>query len=457
MVGSFVIMWTLSPVYALITLCSLPVAAILFLINSSILNKIIPSSSSSYDTFFETTRESIAGARDIRILGKADERSNESLKHSKNFRKQSRTIDKSINFSASFHSLIFSVITAVIIWYGAKYSVDTAVKLVILSTAIQYVNNIWTGYNNLYKWFIDNNTRGKYAYKRIYSVMDLPEEDKESGIKDIEMLQNSTIQFEDVSYKYHNGRVGMDLLNLSVDSGKLVAISGAAGAGKTMLIRMLLQYFQPTTGRICVNGIDIRDINKRFYRKSIISQCAAHPDFIPDTVRKNIKLFNPNISDGEILDTFREIGAGELADTKGFLDMEISNRSVQGAEIKSVINIVRTIVKPATFYVFNRCFSHMNADIIQKTIKKLKRDGKTCLFLTFNSVVCKNVDEICYMEKGHPTIVAKHSALLQASAKYAAFFTDISIDDMNNSKPDIAVGDKIEEVRKETFVSTGAV
>jgi ATP-binding cassette subfamily B protein len=287
--------------------------------------------------------------------------------------------------------------------------------------------------------------------------MDLPEEDKESGISDIEMLKSSALHFEDISYKFHNGRVGLDLLNLSVEGGKLVAISGGMGAGKTMITRMLLRYFEPSSGRITINGINIRDINKRFYRKSIISHCSSYPDFVPDTVRNNIKLFNPKITDDEILETFREIGAGKLADVNGFLNMKISNRSEQGAEIKSVINLVRSIVKPAVFYLFNRCFAHMNADIIQKTIKKLRREGKTCIFITFNSVVCKNVDEICFIEKGQAPLIAPHKDLLLGSNKYASFFTNVSMNDNNNSKPEIMSGEKIEETRKETFVSTGAV
>jgi ABC-type transport system involved in cytochrome bd biosynthesis fused ATPase/permease subunit len=287
--------------------------------------------------------------------------------------------------------------------------------------------------------------------------MDLPEEDKESGLSGIEMLKNSSIHFEDVTYKYHNGRVGLDLLNLTVESGKLVAISGGMGAGKTIITRMLLQYFSPTTGRITINGIDIRDINKRFYRKNIISHCSAYPDFISDTVRNNIKLVAPKITDDEILETFREIGAGKLADTKGFLNMKISNRSAQGSEIKNVISIVRSILKPATFYLFNRCFAHMNADIIQKTIKRLRREGKTCIFITFNSVVCKNVDEICYIDKGQLPLIAPHKELLLGATKYAAFFNNVVGEDTNNSKPDIALGEKIEDTRKETFVSTGAV
>jgi ABC-type multidrug transport system fused ATPase/permease subunit len=458
--GSFIIMWTLSPVYFLIAICSLPIALLIFLINSKVLNKIIPKTTSAYDTFFETTRESISGARDIRILGKANERNEESRKHSVIYRKQGRSIDKSIYLSQSVHSVIFSVITAMLIWYGAKYDVDTAVRLVALSTAIQYVNNIWTGYNNLYKWFIDNNTRGKYAYKRIYDIMDLPEEDKESGLKQIDMLSNSSLQFNDVMCETNGGRVALDTLNLSVESGKLMAVSGQAGAGKTILVRLLLRYIDPTRGDITVNGINIRDINKRYYRKEIISHCSAHPSFVPGTIRDNIALFNPNMKDKEIIDVFREIGAAKLADTKGFLDMKISNRSKYGQDIKNVINIVRSIVKPATFYIFNRCFAHINADIIERAVKKLRNEKKTCLFITFNSVVCKTVDEICFIEKGKRTIIAPHKELLNISPKYASFFVHTAPQDAKYDKPEVTESGEVENIggeQDESFVSSKAV
>lgn len=437
--GSFIILLVLNWVYFLIAIAALPIILLIFYFNSKVLNPIMHNAADAYDSFFRETRESIAGARDIRILGKADERSEDAMVNAEIHRAQTRSADKSIYFSQGVNALLFSVITAAIILYGAMYSIDDAMKLVILSTAIQYVNAIWTGLNNMYKWFIDNNTRGRVAYKRIWEFLDLPEEDKDSGVKCLPETASPVLQFENVGFSFWNGRKMLENFSLKLSDGKLIAIAGPSGGGKTMVTKLLLRYVKASKGQITINGLEIGEINKRFYRKDLISHCSSHSNFVPGTVRDNIKLFNPNVTDAEILNVFCEIGANKIASTRNFLDMQISNRARYAKDVKNIVNIVRAILKPAQFYFFNRCFSDINPDITEGVIRRLRKDGKTCLFLTFNGTVCKNVDEIYFVEGGTTSAIGEHKALLYQSEHYASFFADTVLFDSKNEKPTVQI------------------
>lgn len=425
--GSFIVMWTLSRTYFFIAVCALPIALLFFFLSAKVLNKIMPKAASAYDTFFETTREGITGARDIRILGKADERSADSSKQSEVYRRQSSSIDKGINLSASINSVVFSVITAAIIWYGAASAenVNNAAQLVILSTAIQYVNNIWAGFNNLYKWLIGEATRGRESHRRIHRLMDLPEEDTSSGQSNLPTIGGSSLVFNNIGHKFWNGRRTLGKFSLELSNGRSVALAGVAGGGKTTLVKILLRYINPTEGQITVNGLNIADINKLYFRKEVLSFCSSHPNFVPGTIRDNIKLFNPELTDKEIVAALRDIGAGYLVHSASFLDMPISNRFVYSKDTKNIINIVRSVLKPAQFYIFNRCFSHINADIVEKIVKKLKGENKNCLFITFNPTVCKTVDEVCFTTQTGAPVLAPHKTLLAQNADYASFFTEV--------------------------------
>jgi ABC-type transport system involved in cytochrome bd biosynthesis fused ATPase/permease subunit len=169
-------------------------------------------------------------------------------------------------------------------------------------------------------------------------------------------------------------------------------------------------------------------------------------------VRDNIKLFNPNITDPEILNIFRGIGAAGLVKSADFLDINISNRSGHSDSIKNIINIVRSVAKPAQFYIFNRCFAHMNSDIIERVIKKLKSEGKNCLFVTFNATVCKSVDEVCFTRARGAQVIAPHNELLSADKEYASFFMETSNWDNKYKKPTAPRKDTNEQISNELSV-----
>jgi ATP-binding cassette subfamily B protein len=419
--GSFaVIALTLDFTYFLIAFASLPIALLIFFINSKILSKFMDKTAAAYDTFFETTRESIIGAKDIRALGKAKERSEESTGIVNVYRKQTRSINQSIRLGDCLNAVIFAVITAAIIWYGATTAVTTAAELVILSTAIQYIGNINTAFNNLYKWFIGGNTRGRTSYRRIYEFLELREEKNDFGIKQIPKNSIKTFEFKSVDLTDRSGESILSNINFQLTGGKHIAVTGAVGSGKTSLIKLICRYNDNYHGEILANGIDIREINKQFYRREIISHCSSSPTFIPATIRDNLTLFNPKLTDAEIIQIFRDIGAVNITNNKEFLNMQISNKSDYGRDIKTLINVVRTIVKPAEFYVFNRCFLGIPSSIVENIIRKLR--DKNCIFITTSSTLCKEADETIFIEQGRVLAHARHEELLRDNKKYARFF-----------------------------------
>jgi ABC-type multidrug transport system fused ATPase/permease subunit len=260
--------------------------------------------------------------------------------------------------------------------------------------------------------------------------MELPEEDVTSGLSEIP-LDNPALVFDSVGHKFWNGRRTLSKFSLELSGGKCIALAGASGGGKTTLVKVLLRYLNPSDGHVTANGVDITEINKKYFRKEVLSFCSSHASFVPGTVRQNIKLFAPSATDEEILTAFREIGATDLVVSPSFLDTKISNRTRLPKDMKNVINIVRSVLKPAQFYIFNRCFQHVNSEIIKRVITKLKTECKNCLFITFNPTVCKNADEVCFTENNSVVTVAPHKELLIQDAEYASFFTAILEDNEN--------------------------
>lgn len=422
--GSCILIMTLSPIYVLFILGAVVVEIGILLIHRAVIMKRMEQAVDAYDKSIITTRESIAGARDIRILGKQAERLADSTVQNQKLSREVYDIDQSKHVFECTNNIIFGIVTFGIILYGVL-SVDgsqVAGQLVILNTILQYITLCTTATLNIFNLLINPMTRGRIAYERIDQFMKLPEEDIDNGLTKLDTEFGSSLVMYQVNHRYWNGRKTIENLSMELQKGKMMAFCGEVGAGRTTLVKILLRYIEPTTGVVLVNGINIKELNKQYYRSKIISYCPTYPEFITDTVRENIRLFNPNVTDEQILSTFNEIGASNLAVLPSFLDTQLSVRSPLPQNVKALINVVRCILKPAEFYVFDGSFINLSNDMVQSVLKKLRAENKACIFTTINPLICENADEVFFAKTDHSYIKGTHASLLADNQEYAAFF-----------------------------------
>jgi len=124
------------------------------------------------------------------------------------------------------------------------------------------------------------------------------------------------------------------------------------------------------------------------------------------------------VTDEQILAAFKALGMDEFV--KKFdqiLDFEI-NEYTANAGTKNLVNIVRTILKPASIYVFNQCFEHVKHEYVEKLMEWLKNEQKTCVFISYESEVCKYCDHIYVLRKGKLSGSGTHEQLLNTNADY---------------------------------------
>ena len=418
--GSFIMIFQLNHWYGLFAFASVPIVLLFFWLNVRKLGKIIPQSVEAYDEYFLNIKEGIAGAKDIRILGKAEERSEQFAEYVKLQRKQGLKTDRAINLSTSFNALLFTVITIAIIIYGALFNMQTAQNLVVLNTAIQYVNKIWAGSHLIFTWFVDYIPRCRVTRKRLATVYAIPDEPYEHGAKTLPAPTKEVLKLDKVSFVYPNGFLILDNIDVTVKEGTRIAIAGGIGSGKNVIAQMLLGFVSPAKGTLLFNGTDATSINSNYWRKNVVSYCSESPKFIPGTVRDNMRLLSPQVTDAQILQVFEDIGAQDFV-TKfkkdGLLDFVIQEGKL-GDNVKNLLNLVRAVLKPARLYVFHQCFAHVKHDYIAGLMKMLKKQKKTCLLISYNGAACKHSDQIYVLENGHISGTGKHDTLLRTNTYY---------------------------------------
>jgi ATP-binding cassette subfamily B protein len=409
--GSIIMIFGLNPVYGAFALISIPLIIIFFWINSARLNKIIKKSVAAFDNIHQDVKESIVGAKEIRVFNKAKEREEEFAKLAYLQRQQSKSTHQSINLSVSFNAVLFTIITVVIIIYGATTMTDIT-QLVILNTCIQYINRIWAGSHLIFTLFVDFLPRCVLAKKRLMCIYNLPKEQECEGTTRVEGGRND-LEFRRVEYcATGSGSLGINDFSMRVEAGSRVAILGGVGSGRNHIPRLLLRYITPTDGTIRLGHADISDINSNYFRRHVISVCAQEPEFAPGTIRDNLRMLNKDATDKEIIDTFHELGAGAFVDRfDDFLNYKLGEASTLNDSAKKLLNIVRSVLKPAQIYLFNQCFDHVKADYVYKLMAKLKREKKTCIFITDQSTITKHCQKIYIMKQGRIAVSGTHEQL----------------------------------------------
>ena len=231
------------------------------------------------------------------------------------------------------------------------------------------------------------------------------------------------IAFENVGFAYDAGRRVLQNISLSVAPGETIAFVGASGAGKTTLLALLPRFYEPTEGRITIDGLPLPAMTLESLRRQIglVSQDVF---LFGGSLRENIAYGRLGASDAEILEAARRAQVADfIASLPEGLDTIVGERGVtlSGGQ-KQRVAIARAFLKNPPILILDEATSALDSQTereIQQALDALAA-GRTTLVIAHRLGTIRNADRIVVMQAGRIAEIGSHADLIARGGIYAA-------------------------------------
>jgi ATP-binding cassette subfamily B protein len=269
--------------------------------------------------------------------------------------------------------------------------------------------------------FVEQLQNGMTGFVRLEELMsDTPEEDVEGAV-DLENVSGE-ISYENVSFSYGEGENILNGINLLISPGETVALVGPSGGGKTTLCHLLPRFYEPRSGRIAIDGRDIREYTRRSLRSSIgIVQQDTY--LFAGTIRDNIAYGDFDASDGQIREAAKQANIDDFIDSlPDGLDTYIGERGVMlsGGQ-KQRIAIARIFLKNPRILILDEATSaldNVTETAVQEALEKLSA-GRTSLVVAHRLSTIRGADRIIVLTERGVEEQGTHEYLLSENGIYA--------------------------------------
>ena len=231
------------------------------------------------------------------------------------------------------------------------------------------------------------------------------------------------IAFEDVSFGYANGRPVLDHVSLRIAAGERVAVVGPSGAGKSTLLSLLLRLYEPDSGRILIDGIDIRRLKRESLRHAIGIVPQDNMLFAV-SVRENIAYGFPQASFEAVQQAAQDARAHEfIVDLAQGYDTEIGERggSLSGGQ-RQRLCLARALVKQPAILVMDEptsAIDAVSARLIHEAVARVHRD-RTLIVISHEYTDMARYDRLLVLANGRLVESGSHAHLMQARGTYLA-------------------------------------
>ncbi|MBR2766336.1 MAG: ABC transporter ATP-binding protein [Blautia sp.] len=382
--------------------------------------------------------EGITGARTIKILGAGD-------RIIKDFetetRQMHRTSIREAHFSAMMIStvtMLSSIVLALVLWKGGRMTREGLMALGTLSVFMSYALEMLDPIQNILETCSAvvaiqvNIERLTSLLAEKSEVADSPQVIEKYGDAFSPKRENweelkGDVEFDDVSFRYPDGdELVLEHFCLKVPQGQNVAIVGETGAGKSTLVNLVSRFFEPTGGRILIDGKDARE-RSLLWLHSNIAYVLQTPHLFSGTVRENLRYGRPDATDEEIMKALRLVSADQVVSRLPMgLDSEVGEGGSQlSTGEKQLLSFARAILADPRILILDEATASIDTETeraIQNAIAAVTR-GRTSFVIAHRLSTIVGADIILVIRDGKVVERGTHAELMKIKGEYYGLYT----------------------------------
>ena len=442
--GSCYIVFTAITMFSLdwrLTLAVLAVVPPLAVISLYFQKKIL----SSYRTVRKTNskitgafNEGIMGAKTTKTLVREDANYDE-------FRQLTGTMKQSSIRAAVLSALFMPIVvtlgslaTAYVLWKGGYDVFSGAMTIGTLNVFISYSMSIFEPIRDIARIFADLQS-SQAAAERVITMMetepdiqDSPEVIEKYGTAFAPRRENwepiaGDIEFENVSFQYKKGEKVLKNFSLKVKHGQTIALVGETGSGKSTIVNLICRFYEPTEGRILIDGRDYRE-RSQLWLHSNLGYVLQTPHLFTGTIADNIRYGNLDATDEQVRQAARMVGAEEfiMQLEKGY-DTDVGeggNRLSTGQ--KQLLSFARALVGSPRIFVLDEATSSVDTETeqaIQRAIASAL-EGRTSFIIAHRLSTIRTADRILVIRNGEVIEEGSHRELIALRGHYYDLYTN---------------------------------
>jgi ATP-binding cassette subfamily B protein len=433
LVGTLVILFTTNVKLTLIVLPILPIAMILFMVFGSVSQPLFTKVQIRLSALNTILQENLAGIRVVKAFTREKEEQKKFRKAADDLMVQQISVSRVFTFLFPVVFLIANLGQALVLYFGGKQIIANTLTLGEWQEFSLYLVYIFLPVAQL-GFIITQMSQASASAKRIFEILDAKSDvtDKPDGLV-LPSVQGQ-VQFENVGFRYFDsGEPVLTNVNFEVQPGQTVALLGATGSGKTTIINLLPRFYDPSEGRITIDGHDLRDVCLESLRAQI-GIVLQETTLFSGTIRDNIAYGRTEASLEEIMAAAQAAAAHDfiMSFPQGY-DTPVGERgtTLSGGQ-KQRIAIARALLLDPHILILDDSTSSVDLATeyqIQKALDRLMK-GRTSFVIAQRISTVMNADLILVLDKGQVVARGKHDELMEESPIYAEIYNSQLVGDV---------------------------
>ena len=320
--------------------------------------------------------------------------------------------------------VLSAVSIGLIVWYGGQGILEG--KDITIGELVAFILFIYMMFSPIRQLADRFNIlqMGIVGAERVFNILDTDEKIEDSGNDKID-IEDCSITYKNVNLSYNNKEWILKNLNFDIESGKMLALTGRTGAGKTSIVNVLNRFYEINSGSITVGKKDINEISIANLRENI-ALVQQEVFLFSDTLYNNITLFENNISKEDVMMAAKEIGIDAfISSLPNGLDYIVAERGVSlSAGQRQLIAFLRVYVRNPKILILDEATASIDSEtesLLQSALMKIS-NNRTTIVIAHRLSTVVNSDKILYLENGSVLESGSHQELLDAKGLYAKAF-----------------------------------